>query len=122
MTNRDQDGAAGQSTLRTGASGGNEVVIISPKPGEEKRAKAFVESSYGVLNFLESVVTCYPVAMEDRNLAAQAVEVGTAKEEEDLLIGAQASKCGPAYDLQLFRRLMVAYDLPLVPPFMCTNA
>ena len=30
--------------------------------------------------------------------------------------------CGLAYDLQLLRRLMVAYDVPLVLPFMCANA
>lgn len=73
MTNQDQDSAAGQSTSGTGASGGNEVVIVFPRPdessgdeelatpmfsstpigqlpiaaGEEKRAKAFVESLYG---------------------------------------------------------------------------
>lgn len=131
-TNRDRDSAAGQSTSGTGASGGNEVVIISPGPdessgdeelatpmfsstpigqlpiaaGEEKRAKAFVESLY------ESVVTCCPVAMEECNLAAQAVEVGTVEEEEeeDLLVGAEANPgCGPAYNLQMLRRLMVAW-------------
>ena len=32
------------------------------------------------------------------------------------------SGCGPAYDLQLLRRLMVAYDVPLVLPFMCASA
>ena len=30
--------------------------------------------------------------------------------------------CGPAYVLQMLRRLMVAYDVPLVLPFMCANA
>ena len=30
--------------------------------------------------------------------------------------------CEPAYDLHLLRRLMVAYNTPLVLPFMCTNA
>ena len=31
-------------------------------------------------------------------------------------------RCGPVYDLQLLRKLMVAHDVPLVLPFLCINA
>ncbi|XP_022797626.1 uncharacterized protein LOC111335896 [Stylophora pistillata] len=77
----------------------------------------FVESLY------ESVVTCCPMAMGGHILAAQAVEVGTVEEEVDQLVGAEANpRCGPAYDLQLLRKLTVAHDVPSVLPFLCINA
>lgn len=83
----------------------------------KKRAEMFVESLY------ESVVTCCPVAMDGHVLAAQSVEVGTVEEEVDHLVCAEANpRCGPAYDLQLLRKLMAAHDLPLVLPFLCINA
>lgn len=149
-TNQDRDGAAGQSTSGTGnvgigvARAPNEVVVVDPpedentsdeelgRPiftsspivhqvpivaGDQKRAEMFVESLY------ESVVTCCPMAMDGHILAAQAVEVGTVEEEVDQLVGAEANpRCGPAYDLQLLRKLMVAHDVPPVLPFLCINA
>lgn len=59
----------------------------------------------------------------DEGASKGATEVGTIEELPDRLIGAETNEnSGPAYDIQILRRLMTAHKVPQLLPFLCLDA
>lgn len=92
----------------------------TPQPSQgapQQLAETFVTSLY------DCVINSGARIKEGHSLAAKAIEVGAIEEELDHLICAEANpRGGPAYDLQVLRKLMSVFDVPQVVPFMCFDA
>lgn len=78
-------------------------------------ADTFVNTLYESVSTADAVVT--------EGVSARATTVGTVKEEPDHLTSTETDyTSGPAYDLQLLRRLMAVHEVPQRLPFLCLNA
>lgn len=68
-------------------------------------------------------ITVSEYASNDEGASKGATEVGTIEELPDQLIGAETNEnSGPAYDIQILRRLMTANKVPQLLPFLCLDA
>lgn len=111
----DADGNMGSPIFSSTHVASNFVLGNQP-PSSLKKAETFVQTLY-------DSITVSEYASNDEGASKGATEVGTIEELPDRLIGAETNEnSGPAYDIQILRRLMTANKVPQLLPFLCLDA
>ncbi|XP_068737477.1 uncharacterized protein [Montipora capricornis] len=90
-------------------------ISVTQLPSSSKKGEHFVQNLYDSVKVSDVFI--------DEGTSMAVTEVGTIEELPDLLIGSETNEnSGPAYDLQMFRRLLTAHQVPQLLPFLCLDA